>query len=90
MARWNLPIISTTCYSSQDEGSDGGQTDREQAEGIASLYWQRKESGRISHQETGRQMLTSTPHRLTTLQEAAARAGRDSDNDEGRDIEGIL
>ena len=75
---------------SRDEGSDGGQSEREQAEGLASLQWQREEGGRMSRRETGRRTPMSTPHRLTTLQEAAARAREDSDDDEGRDVEGAL
>ena len=44
----------------------------------------------MSRREIGRRTLMSTPYRLTTLQEAAARVGRDSDDDEGRDVEGTL
>ena len=75
---------------SRDEGSDGGQSEREQAEGLASLQWQREEGGKMSRREMGYRTLMSMPHRLTTLQEAAARAREDSDDDEGRDIEGAL
>ena len=75
---------------SRDECSDGAQTEREQTEGLASLQWQREEGGRMSRRETGCRTPMSTPHRLATLQEAAARAGEDSDDDERRDVEGAL
>ena len=75
---------------SRDECGDETHTEREQAEGLASLQWQREEGGRMSRRETGRRTPTSTPHRLAALQEATARAGEDSDDDERRDVEGAL
>ena len=73
---------------SRDECGDETHTEREQAEGLASLQWQREEGGRMSRRETRRRTPTSTPHRLAALQEATARAGEDSDDDERRDVEG--
>ena len=79
----NIPL-------SRDDCGDGAHTEREQTEGLASLQWQREEGGRMSRRETGRRTPMSTPHRLAALQEATARAGEDSDDDERRDVEGAL
>ena len=79
----NMPLARGEC-------GDETHTEREQAEGLASLQWQQEEGGRMSRRETERRTPTSTPYRLAALQEATARAGEDSDDDERRDVEGAL
>ena len=70
-------------FPSQGDGEEAENIDREQLEGLASLRWQREESSRMSHRETGCRTLMPTPYRVIALQKAAVGQGGDSDNEGG-------
>ena len=75
---------------SQGEGTESGCTDRELAEGLASMRWQlRDESGRFTRRDTERRTPIPTPHRVGAMPSAVAGQRGDSDDEEeGGDVSG--